>query len=463
MGSSDKLSYLLETKENIKQAILNKGVEVTDSDTFRSYASKIALITAGGGGEEDLSVELAAQDAAITELEEIANSLPDAGSGGGGVTDGLARYIAGDITLTELVPSDFGSITSLAKYAFYKQDGTKSNPVNLRKIGLPNTITKIGINPFTNCPVEEITGIDFSKLTSLSNLFNTTPNLAKINDNNIVLENNINHDYVFYQIGKAKDLKITVNLTNTSTQTFKSAFGSLGNQLGSTLGITNNEIIVNGNTTNLATTGLSNMFYGTRAKKVVFTDSTGWSSSGTNTPFNYMFGYCYIDEVVFPKATKLYSSTIGGYRMFQYSKIGRLRLPALTTTLYVFYGTTNPIEKIFLGSNCALSSTADIQTSSKYFFPYDNYYTYAETTNWITTFNTNVGTTDAKMFAYKEFNVGENFEESWNGQFADDSYRTYTVEWFEDDDFTTPVSGTALNTATYYARFTLTEYTKEVA
>lgn len=49
MGTiNEKLNYLLQTKENIKQAIKGKGVEITDSDSFRSYAEKIGTIKADG-------------------------------------------------------------------------------------------------------------------------------------------------------------------------------------------------------------------------------------------------------------------------------------------------------------------------------------------------------------------------------------------------------------------------------
>ena len=45
MGTTaEKLSYLNETKQAIKTAIQGKGVAVADSDTFRSYAQKIANI-----------------------------------------------------------------------------------------------------------------------------------------------------------------------------------------------------------------------------------------------------------------------------------------------------------------------------------------------------------------------------------------------------------------------------------
>lgn len=48
MATSDKLNYLIGTKNAIKEAIVEKGVEVSESDTFRSYADKIKSIEAGG-------------------------------------------------------------------------------------------------------------------------------------------------------------------------------------------------------------------------------------------------------------------------------------------------------------------------------------------------------------------------------------------------------------------------------
>lgn len=43
----EKLEYLKTTKELIKQAINNKGVEVLDTDLFNSYSEKINLISGG--------------------------------------------------------------------------------------------------------------------------------------------------------------------------------------------------------------------------------------------------------------------------------------------------------------------------------------------------------------------------------------------------------------------------------
>lgn len=48
MGTvSEKLAYLSDTKAAIRNAIADKGVAVTDADTFRSYADKIRLIDGG--------------------------------------------------------------------------------------------------------------------------------------------------------------------------------------------------------------------------------------------------------------------------------------------------------------------------------------------------------------------------------------------------------------------------------
>lgn len=50
MGTiSDKLSYLSDTKTAIKNAIINRGVAVADTDTFRSYADKINDIVSSVG------------------------------------------------------------------------------------------------------------------------------------------------------------------------------------------------------------------------------------------------------------------------------------------------------------------------------------------------------------------------------------------------------------------------------
>ena len=71
--TADKLSYLIETKNAIKEALITMGVEVGSEDTFRSYADKILSIETG----EDLTAELAQQEALIQQQSELIASLQE--------------------------------------------------------------------------------------------------------------------------------------------------------------------------------------------------------------------------------------------------------------------------------------------------------------------------------------------------------------------------------------------------
>ena len=72
MGTiNDKLTYLNGTKTAIKNAIIAKGVSISENDTFRSYASKIGNIETS----ENLSTELNAQDTALSNQETIIGQI----------------------------------------------------------------------------------------------------------------------------------------------------------------------------------------------------------------------------------------------------------------------------------------------------------------------------------------------------------------------------------------------------
>ena len=53
MSLSNKLDYLEETKAQIKNAIMQKGIQIADTDTFRSYANKISQIKESGNISSD--------------------------------------------------------------------------------------------------------------------------------------------------------------------------------------------------------------------------------------------------------------------------------------------------------------------------------------------------------------------------------------------------------------------------
>lgn len=57
MGTvAEKLTYLNETKTAIKDAIVAKGVPVSDTDTFRSYAAKVERIPSGPATKYGVSI-----------------------------------------------------------------------------------------------------------------------------------------------------------------------------------------------------------------------------------------------------------------------------------------------------------------------------------------------------------------------------------------------------------------------
>lgn len=72
MSTADKLNKLITTKAAIKEAIQNKGVTVTDTDTFASYADKINSITSGGQ-EFDFTV-LGYNEKECKDANDIANA-----------------------------------------------------------------------------------------------------------------------------------------------------------------------------------------------------------------------------------------------------------------------------------------------------------------------------------------------------------------------------------------------------
>lgn len=80
LGLVQKLNYLLDTKKFIKQAIINKNVKVSDTDTFRSYADKIDSININQGIITESSVQppnvsySIINQFLITESEDVKNA-----------------------------------------------------------------------------------------------------------------------------------------------------------------------------------------------------------------------------------------------------------------------------------------------------------------------------------------------------------------------------------------------------
>ena len=93
MGTvTDKLNYLNETKQQIKQAIIDKGQNINDEDTFRSYVEKINNIDSGIlSGNEAYQLNSTLNTILNEEVPELVIDL-DTGSLSGGYIGQLFNY-----------------------------------------------------------------------------------------------------------------------------------------------------------------------------------------------------------------------------------------------------------------------------------------------------------------------------------------------------------------------------------
>lgn len=105
MGTTaDKLEYLDGTKSAIKQAIVNKGVDVPEGTTFRAYAEKIGSIVkvpslSNPGSASDLrsGKQLAGADGSVVTgtLAEVTQATPTISVSSGGLITASATQSGG--------------------------------------------------------------------------------------------------------------------------------------------------------------------------------------------------------------------------------------------------------------------------------------------------------------------------------------------------------------------------------
>lgn len=179
MGTvTDKLAYLNETKTSIKNAIIEKGGDVSDEDSFRDYAEKISNI-------------VVKDDSAVIGLLEGTLEHIDVPEG----TTKLRKYCFNryDTPFSITLPNSVKTIESQCFYNCYGLKSiTLSNQITelpsqafgycsaLESIELPDSITYIDYGVFSGCSsmksiklsnnISELPSSLFSQCTALESL-----------------------------------------------------------------------------------------------------------------------------------------------------------------------------------------------------------------------------------------------------------------------------------------------------
>ena len=114
MGTiTDKLNKLAETKSAIKTAIVNKGVAVSDSDTFASHADKITSISGGGTPTEGIyGVFIYDTNGNLTKPEEWDTANNDLAVGVAVIDENCAFVIEKTVSYSYIVWGGAGTTIS---------------------------------------------------------------------------------------------------------------------------------------------------------------------------------------------------------------------------------------------------------------------------------------------------------------------------------------------------------------
>ena len=253
MSTADKLNYLNETKEAIKTALVEKGVSVLESDTFRSYADKIGEISSGGSGGASTKYGLS--------LDNILGDVDE---------NGVLQAPTSKANL------NFAGVTNIGQSALSKS--------------------------FKGCSyVDSITFPNLTKITN-QNAFDNAFYDSSATSVSFPVLNEISAQYGCYQMFYSSKQLTSADLSNLSKI---SGYNSCSNMFGTCskleyVNITNLKKIQMG--------ACTQMFYSCSAlKEIEFTNLDYIAQDGVNS----MFSWCSaLSKVSFPKLTSLQNSSV---------------------------------------------------------------------------------------------------------------------------------------------------------
>lgn len=175
MSIENKLTYLDGTKDAIKQAIIGKGVSVTEADTFRSYATKIGEIQGGGSGGDCPKNTLDLTDG-VSNTFKITNEIKGVilPSNMDNVTN-MNGCFSSCTLLTSITLPDLPNVTDM--YSCFR------NCFNLTSITLPSSLPKVTTMDYCFQLCTSLTSITLPELPNVTNIdycFDTCSKLTSI-------------------------------------------------------------------------------------------------------------------------------------------------------------------------------------------------------------------------------------------------------------------------------------------
>ena len=502
MAVKDTIQSIKNNVANAYTKLQGKGATIPTKKNIENLANTIDSISGGGGitpsgtlliqtngkydvtsyAEADVQVEVPSTPVEppvltiknITEngtynaeddgADGYASVTVNVSGGGEGITDGLARYVAGDDTLTQLTSNDFGNITELKAGAFFVNTSIKTPTVT--KITLPSTVTKLGNNCFYgNTALQEINTdnidtmgdycfngcaglkhIDISKVAEKGRLptyllYNCTGIesiiTGKYGSNPYIFPNS----YSLYGLKNLKNINNGENIlriiSGHSSYNLTQICYYMSYDLETPL------IDVEDYATGWRTSGggSKNGFYASKIKNYTFVNATEIKQGGAGYPEG-LFTSTTIINVYMPKLKNLGNT----YPLGSLTSVERVYLPVVTKIL----GTaiSKNCKKVIIGDTSpTLSSAMTNNTGSIFYVPHTNIDYYVGATNWSTMF-LNDGTEETRFAVYETFTSGDTLPTQIG------TSQVYNVTWYEDEDFTTLASGTATETKEYYGKIT---------
>ena len=217
MSTADKLNKLLKTKQAIKQAIIDKGVDVNDNTVFADYPNKIAAIESGGGNPyyEDLHMQRTNDGANMKGLFYYCNSpeLDLSRLDTSKVTD--MSYMFG--YCSSQINIDGWDTSEVTNASYMLQSFTGS--IDLTKLDFSSVTNVSNMFNYANLDNIILTGLKFPSATSYDNMFNnakaTTLDLSSWDISHVKNMNSM------FQSSGAQKIDLTgwktTNVTNMST------------------------------------------------------------------------------------------------------------------------------------------------------------------------------------------------------------------------------------------------------